>query len=378
MGAGTSCAVESTTGGPLVPSIAALGALCQAAVANLGKNHEQAYELMVKACRESLAGRNIAREPNVEDVLSSVRGKLEAMTDADTLAGVDRQAMDAIEEAIRTTIAQAATPDEGNIPPVLPHHSVAQWINRIDRHYAIELFTTNYDTIIERGLESERVPLFDGFVGSREPFFEPSALAHEGSAPAQRWTRLWKVHGSVNWHRANDDHGRIVRTTESLTGELIFPSLHKYDESRKQPFVAMLQRLKDILHRREDTVLFVLGYAWGDEHINEVIFDALSVRERTHVIALQYEELPDDHQLVKRGKSRHNLVVYGPETALIGGERLIWRLAEPVDDRTANLLDVPFDSDAQKEDEPPLGGRMRLGDFSQFARFINDIAASHG
>lgn len=300
------------------------------------------------------------------------------MTATDKLAGVDRAAMEAIEKAIRETIAAGARPDEAEIPHPLPHHALATWIKSIDRRFAVELFTTNYDTLLERGLEDARIPVFDGFVGSREPFFEPASLAHEEDAPGRRWSRLWKIHGSINWHRSAADDGRVVRTQETATGELIFPSLHKYDESRKQPFVAMLQRLADVLHRREETVLFVLGYSWGDQHVNDVIFDALAARERTHVIALQHEELSDDHQLIKRAESRHNLVVYGPKTALIGGQRRPWRLLEPVDAPTAELLDVPFDSDAQPKDVPAITGRLRLGDFAWFTRFLDEIAVNDG
>lgn len=373
IGAGTSCAVKDPVGNPLIPGIEALGERCRAAVLTLGGDHTKAYEAITADLDAALD-----RAPNIEDILSSVRGKIEAMTATDKLAGVDLAAMEQIEKAIRETIAGAAKPAEAQIPDHLPHRALATWIASIDRRFAVELFTTNYDTLLERGLEDARIPVFDGFVGSREPFFEPASLAHEDDAPGRRWSRLWKIHGSINWHRPDRVDGRVVRTDETATGELIFPSLHKYDESRKQPFVAMLQRLADVLHRREETVLFVLGYAWGDDHINDVIFDALATRERTHVFALQYEELSSDHELIKRAESRHNLIVYGPDTAVIGGMRRPWRLLEPVDTRTADLLDVPFDSDAQPANEPAVSGRLRLGDFAWFNRFLDEIAAHDG
>lgn len=378
MGAGTSCAVKDPAGSPLIPGIDALGDRCCTAVSNLGGDQQKAYQAITSEVQEALLQGGLRRAPNIEDILSSVRGKIEAMSPTDKLAGVDRAAMAAIEKAIRETIAAAAKPDEAQIRDPLPHRALANWIASIDRRFAIELFTTNYDTLLERGLEDARIPVFDGFVGSREPFFEPASLAHEEDAPGRRWSRLWKIHGSINWHRSDRAGGRLVRTDETASGELIFPSLHKYDESRKQPFVAMLQRLADVLHRREETVLFVLGYAWGDQHINDVIFDALAARERTHVVALQYEELSDEDEPIKRAGSRHNLVVYGPETAVIGGMRRPWRLLEPVDARTADLLDVPFDSHAQPEDKPAVSGRLRLGDFARFARFLDEIAVSDG
>ncbi len=34
----------------------------------------------------------------------------------------------------------------------------------------IELFTTNYDLLLEEALEDEEIPYFDGFVGSKKSF----------------------------------------------------------------------------------------------------------------------------------------------------------------------------------------------------------------
>jgi len=371
IGAGASLAARDVDGEPLIPGIVDLGRLCQAKVEALGTKWAAAYEAIGNQLRESLK-----REPNIEDILSSVRGKVAALApEGDELAGLDRDAMELLEKTVRETIAAAVRPGEARIAYPLPHQALAAWINAVERRHAVEIFTTNYDTLIERALEDEQVPLFDGFVGSREPYFEPATLAHEDEAPGKRWARLWKIHGSINWHRSNRPSERIIRTDESATGELIYPSLHKYEESRKQPFVAMLQRLGDVLHHRDETVLFTLGYGWGDQHINAIILEALAARERTHVIALMFEDVADDAEPVKHG--RHNLTVLGPKMAMIGGIRGPWRLLDPVDRKTADLLDVPFDSDALQGDEsgPALSGRMRLGDFYWFARFLREISA---
>jgi hypothetical protein len=368
IGAGASYAALDSDGEPLIPNLHSLGELCRDEVVKLGPAQEAGYAAVVSELTESLG-----REPNVEDILSCVRGKLSALAGDDRLVGLSRDEMARLEETIRKTIAAAVRPVEEKISYPLPHQALGRWIKSVERRHAVELFTTNYDTLLERALEDEQVPLFDGFVGSREPYFEPATLAHRDEAPGRRWSRLWKIHGSINWHRSERPSERIVRTDESSSGELIYPSLHKYEESRKQPFVAMLQRLADVLHNREETVMFTLGYGWGDQHINAVIYEALAASPRTHVIALMFDEVPEDREPVKG--HRHNLSVLGPETAVIGGIRGPWRLLDPVDKKTADLLDVPFDSDAQEGDEPALGGRMRLGDFSWFARFLQEIAA---
>lgn len=377
IGAGASAAVRDIgEGKSLIPSIAALGAQCEAAVRDLGDEYSTAWDKVVDDVK--------ATRPwcNIEEILSNVRRKIDAVGLGDSLAGLDATGLKRLESCIQKTIAGAARPSEDRIPSALPHHMLARWIRRTDRATPVEIFTTNYDTLLERGLEDERVSVFDGFVGSRQPFFLAQSLVHEGLAPGRKWVRLWKVHGSINWSWATLENGarRIVRGPETSEGQLILPSFHKYDESRKQPYAAMLERLQRVLLEREDGILITLGYSFGDEHINSLIFEALDAHERLHVFSLQFSDPPEDHELIVRAKSRKNLIVYGRKRAVVGGVGGAWRLHEPVDDRLAPLMDVPFDSDAAdpEEHEPVRTGAFRLGDFIWFARFLDTIAGGDG
>jgi hypothetical protein len=377
IGAGASCAVRDEAGTPLVPAVEELGSLCAAAVAKLGGKYQNSYGQIVKEIGDA-RGEDEA-PPNIEDILSAVRRKISAMGGSDALSGATKGELEKIEATLRKTIAEAARPAEDRIPDDLPHHALAQWIGRIDRAHAIEIFTTNYDTLLERSLEDERVPVFDGFVGSRAPFFSSTSLVHDDMAPGKRWARLWKIHGSTNWSWVGrgEQTQRIVRGDEHGGGELILPSYYKYDESRKQPYVAMLDRLTRVLTSRDNTVLIVVGYSFGDQHINEILFDAVDVQERLHIVALQYSDPPLDHVLIVRARRRKNILVYSPNRAVVGGVVGGWRLIEPVDERTADLLDVPFDSDAEPEAAATaLTGKFRLGDFNWFGRFLTSVTGS--
>lgn len=372
IGAGGSAAVRDTTGGVLVPAVAELTERCKTAVGGLGDQFAEVYASL----ENTVDGDN---PPNVEDVLSVVRGKISAMSPEDVLAGTDRPTLEKVEETLRHVIATAARPTEDRIPDELPHHALGRWIGRIPRAFPVEIFTTNYDTLLERGLEDNRVPTFDGFIGSRKPFFSAGSLTREDAAPGRDWARIWKIHGSINWSRqvARDGSVRVVRGDEADSGELILPSFHKYDESRKQPYVAMLDRLGRFLTTREDTVLFTVGYSFGDQHINEILLEALDFQQRVHVVALQFADPEPDSELFHRATQKQNLLVYGPSRAVVGGVAADWRLLEPVDDSTAGLMDVAFDSDAVLDpDEAALSGRFRLGDFNYFAAFLDNIAST--
>lgn len=383
VGAGASAAVTGSDKKPLIPTVAALGHDCHQAVASLGEEYGNAFDSIKAECESNLKAEADSVEPpcsprpvNVEDILSAVRMKLAAIGNGDSIAGLDREGLAEVEKTIRTTIAKAAFPAAERFPDRLPHHDLAAWIGRLGRAKAIELFTTNYDTLFERALEDERLLVFDGFVGSRTPFFSAASVSRQASMPGATWTRLWKIHGSTNWSVRSfaDGSERIVRGVETNSGELIFPSLHKYDESRKQPYAAILDHLGRLLDDPSGSLLVVLGYSFGDQHINEIVFDALDARDRTHVFALQFEELDDQHPLIVRSRALPNLLVLGPETAVIGGERCAWRLNEPVSDQTADLMDIAFDSDAASDPEKvATTGRFGLGDFNQFGAFLASL-----
>jgi hypothetical protein len=373
IGAGASCAVRDLEGNALVPDVAALGLVCSQAVAALGGEYAEIYEAVKGQIVNTPA--RIAEEVNIEEILSAVRLAIAAMGDADTIAGGTKPQLNEIELAVRTAIAGAALPEEGRIPDELPQHALARWIRQTERRFPVEIFTTNYDTLLERALEDERVPVFDGFTGGRMPFFL-SATPTGHDEPGRGWTRLWKIHGSVtwSWHEPAGQRRRIVRGPENAGGELILPSFEKYEESRRQPYASMLDRFGRVLGNHEDTLLVTIGFSFGDEHLNTVIFEALDARPRLSVVALQHGDLAPDHRLV-RGAERHsNLLVYSPRSAVVGSRVGEWRLQEPVDEKTAALLDIPFDSDAKPvEGETATTGRFRLGNFMCFARFLDTL-----
>ncbi len=122
---------------------------------------------------------------------------------------------------------------------------------------------------------------------------------------------------------------------------------------------------------QDDSLLVTSGYSFGDQHINEILFDSLANRARSHVLALQYLDPEPGSDLVAAAERRSNLMVVGPTSGWIGGRRAPWRLLEPVDDSTARFMDLAFDSDAEPDPEKvSLTGRFKLGDFNWLSRFL--------
>src|SRR5206468_2462821 len=89
------------------------------------------------------------------------------------------------------------------------HAEFAAWLSSIQRTKPVEIFSTNYDLLIERGLEIALVPYFDGFLGSVNPYFSDSAADFKDDADnlshlPRTWARLWKLHGSIGWRVAEE------------------------------------------------------------------------------------------------------------------------------------------------------------------------------
>jgi len=154
---------------------------------------------------------------------------------------------------------------------------------------------------------------------------------------------------------------------------MIYPSFQKYDESRQQPYVAFTDRLTRFLEQ-DDALLIVAGFSFGDEHINNLIFGALENVPRTHVYALQFDELPDKSDLIMRAYQRTNMIVVGPQTGIIGGQRGVWVSVErPPSMEIALELREDAPDGAEIANEKPV--RMKIGDFGPFCDFLESMTA---
>ena len=382
-GAGTSSAIniappseagEPPIHKPLIPGVLALTDICKEAVSATGEDQAKAWEMLTEQCMQN------RQAINIENILSRVRSKLEAIGDGETLVGLDPNALEQLEETIRSTIAENVMPAEEDIPKQIPHDAFVAWVQRVHRTAPIEIFTTNYDILFERAFEYASVPVFDAFVGANEPFFYPDCLDDDNLLPHPKWIRLWKLHGSVNWKlKKVAGRKRIIRHLPSKSGEMILPSNRKYDESRKQPYTGYMDRFARAL-RREHALVIACGYGFHDEHINAVLYGALDRSATGNVIALSFKALNASDGLVHEARRRSNLCVVSPNAGVISGKWGEWQLTQPVDKKTHAFMDTAFDSNAYPDDESSpaattddLGGRMRLGDFNWFCRFLSEM-----
>ena len=178
----------------------------------------------------------------------------------------------------------------------------------------LQLFTTNYDRFIEAGADVAGLRLIDRFVGSLAPVFRASRLDVDlhynppGIRGEPRYlegvVRFTKLHGSVDWL---DCEGAIRRiglpfgstdtapflSAAGLRGGdamrlMIYPNAAKDRETASYPYVELFRDLAAAICRPNSTVV-CYGYSFGDEHINRVIEDMLTIPS-THLVVIAYDD----------------------------------------------------------------------------------------
>jgi hypothetical protein len=181
-----------------------------------------------------------------------------------------------------------------------PFRDFATWVAGAYYRLPVEIFTINYDLLIERGFELIGTPYFDGFVGSLRGHFRPELVdTLESDDQAQvlpaTFARLWKPHGSVNWEEtAGSASHRIVRRgapVDISATAAIYPTDEKYDQARRVPFVVLMDRFRRALSAPE-TITLVAGYSFGDQHINEMLFEAARAHPRSETVVFCVDAAP--------------------------------------------------------------------------------------
>ncbi|MCK4818406.1 SIR2 family protein, partial [bacterium] len=222
------------------------------------------------------------------------------------------------------------------------------------RDHAVEIFTTNYDLLLEEAMERARTPYFDGFSGSRSAFFDPSSIS-SNDLPA-RWIRLWKLHGSINWSK--NESGEIVRTQGDDSGTMVYPSHVKYDETQSAPFSSLFERLKNFL-LEPDSLLITTGFSFADAHISAKLGECMTENSSSAILAFQYKTLNEESFATDIAVHNPNMSVYCTDGAVINGVKARWKLGDPPSKNWDVIRGEYWEE-----------SKFILGDFQTFSKFL--------
>jgi hypothetical protein len=157
------------------------------------------------------------------------------------------------------------------------------------------IFTTNYDLYSEKAMDELGITYTNGFSGFIERYFNPSifnyALAEQMDISSFKWNvidsyiYLFKIHGSVNWIEVEDSN-KLFRIKELQDSSfeflsqqknlMIYPSPIKQNASLGTPYSDLFREFQKRIAQKQ-SVLVTMGYSFADEHINNLIYQALTI-----------------------------------------------------------------------------------------------------
>lgn len=148
----------------------------------------------------------------------------------------------------------------------------------------LTIVTTNYDTLIEDAADSIGYTVMDGFTFSHRPVFDSDMFEwnlvkdienvktreHEYK---KNILNLLKIHGSLTWEREGE---KIRRKEKNEVTEpiMIFPSSNKYMQSYQNPYFELFTKFQELL-KRPNTLLITTGFSFADNHISQMIIQAI-------------------------------------------------------------------------------------------------------
>ncbi len=172
----------------------------------------------------------------------------------------------------------------------------------------LNIFTTNYDRFIEYALDDAGIFWLDRFFGKLKPIFRNIRLEldYHYNPPGIRGepryvegvVRFTKLHGSIDW--AQEKH-EIIRmpwpfgyasSVNPLNGNaldkiIIYPNAAKDIETTFYPYAELFRDFASSICR-PNSVIVTYGYGFGDDHINRVLSDALTIPS-AHLCVISFD-----------------------------------------------------------------------------------------
>lgn len=242
----------------------------------------------------------------------------------------------------------------------------------------INLFSTNIDLFVERAIEETKHEFNDGFKGRLNPTYDLSNFQKSYSKTTLQYENkseipvfnILKVHGSLNWEndencknviysdlshldkvqeefgkfeeedliKINNDSSIKKIVSEINSNEIpkidtaslfsayekilvVNPTKEKFERSVIDDKFYELLRLYANSLERENSILFVLGFSFADEHIRDVTLRAANSNPTLQIIVFAFNDTAknDIREELKLGESsvrNNNIIVISPNEFL--------------------------------------------------------------
>lgn len=203
----------------------------------------------------------------------------------------------------------------------------------LHRSESIWIFTTNYDIVFELAAAIAKIPIYNGFEGIADRFFDIDRFdVAYGRINGSRTfepikepcIKFVKLHGSISWFQNDDDIIESFSKDRVDKRCMILPRRTKIIETLEAPYDKLFRYASSIIGNQCKYIV-TCGYSFRDEHINDILFAsklrsktlrlfALSKEETTEM--LKFKAHPSFHYMVE------NKLYYKGET--VDGDFQLW------------------------------------------------------
>ncbi|OPY59867.1 MAG: hypothetical protein A4E57_04643 [Syntrophorhabdaceae bacterium PtaU1.Bin034] len=193
----------------------------------------------------------------------------------------------------------------------------------------LNLFTTNYDRLVEYGCDLAGLHVLDRFVGALSPIFRASRLNIDvhynppGIRGEPRYLegviRLCKIHGSIDWRWEDNELRRYAVPfgaannhpdipAEPSGSAMIYPNPAKDIETLDYPYSELFRDFASAVCRPNSS-LVTYGYGFGDDHVNRVIRHMLTIPS-THLVIIAWDRTKPANPDHPANSSRHRIIKF--------------------------------------------------------------------
>lgn len=214
------------------------------------------FEMLMQICRD------------LKRIPFSLLNKIAYRTFGAELVDLEKLASGAktLEFKLKLYLEQACQVKKNKMHYLFPF---AQWLKK--NNYAIEIFSLNYDLLVENLCEEFFLPYTDGFLINWSPELFKSL---------EFQVYLYKLHGSFIWYQTESGHRLkipLLKTNSPLSylcnsevhSMMVYPRREK-----NELFLELLQIFQERLLCLEKLVL--IGYSMRDQELREMVEDAMN------------------------------------------------------------------------------------------------------
>lgn len=227
-----------------------------------------------------------SKDANIEKFLSVLEGVDLYIADADFRKKVEEQ-RNQIRILIRDRLKKS---DESTVMDnYIAFYNGLKNVKEVNglKNQIFNIFTTNYDMMNEMAMESQNIHYYSGFEGivNRKfnlayynyDFVDSFQVNRANVKVTPNHMNLFKIHGSLSWCMKDGELIEKNPYEQEFLPEIIYPSVDKFKNTNLIiSYSALMRELSNRLCQ-EKTTLFVSGMSMGDEHINKIIENALTI-----------------------------------------------------------------------------------------------------